>query len=102
MAPPTARAGASTLLPMLEFVSLPIVAEGFYDMTPDGQPIIDELDAGLWVAAGFSGHGFMVAPEHGPARRGRTRRRLATGVARRRAGRPLRRRPASRRRSQVI
>jgi sarcosine oxidase, subunit beta len=50
---------------MLEFVSLPIVVEGFYDMTPDGQPIVDELDDGLWVAAGFSGHGFMVAPSTG-------------------------------------
>ena len=53
------------LLPALEFVSLPIVAEGFYDMTPDGQPIVDEIDDGLWVAAGFSGHGFMVAPSTG-------------------------------------
>ena len=53
------------LLPTLEFVSLPIVAEGFYDMTPDGQPIVGELADGLWVAAGFSGHGFMVAPSTG-------------------------------------
>jgi sarcosine oxidase subunit beta len=53
------------LLPALEFVSLPIVAEGFYDMTPDGQPIVDEIGDGLWVAAGFSGHGFMVAPSTG-------------------------------------
>jgi sarcosine oxidase subunit beta len=34
-------------------------------MTPDGGPIIDRLDDGLWVAAGFSGHGFMVAPSTG-------------------------------------
>jgi sarcosine oxidase subunit beta len=53
------------LLPMLEFVALPIVATGAYDMTPDGQPIIDALADGLWVAAGFSGHGFMVAPSTG-------------------------------------
>jgi sarcosine oxidase subunit beta len=53
------------LLPMLEYVSLPIAVEGFYDMTPDAQPIIDALDDGLWVAAGFSGHGFMVAPSTG-------------------------------------
>ncbi len=59
------REQAIPLLPMLEFVSLPIVAEGFYDMTPDGQPIVDELDDGLWIAAGFSGHGFMVAPSTG-------------------------------------
>jgi sarcosine oxidase subunit beta len=53
------------LLPVLQFVSFPIVATGSYDMTPDGQPIIGSLDDGLWVAAGFSGHGFMVAPSTG-------------------------------------
>jgi sarcosine oxidase subunit beta len=53
------------LLPRLQFVSLPIVATGTYDMTPDGQPIVGALDDGLWVAAGFSGHGFMVAPSTG-------------------------------------
>jgi sarcosine oxidase, subunit beta len=53
------------LLPHLRYVTLPIVATGTYDMTPDGQPIIDALDDGLWVAAGFSGHGFMVAPSTG-------------------------------------
>ena len=55
------------LLPVLEYVSLPIIAPGYYDMTPDGQPIIDKLEDGLWVAAGFSGHGFMVAPVAGQA-----------------------------------
>lgn len=50
------------LLPVLEYVPLPIIAPGYYDMTPDGRPIVDMLDDGLWVAAGFSGHGFMVAP----------------------------------------
>jgi sarcosine oxidase subunit beta len=54
-----------TLLPALEYVTLPIVAEGFYDMTPDGKPIVAAIDDGLWVAAGFSGHGFMVAPSTG-------------------------------------
>jgi sarcosine oxidase, subunit beta len=53
------------LLPALQFVSFPIVATGAYDMTPDGQPIVDALADGLWVAAGFSGHGFMVAPSTG-------------------------------------
>ena len=53
------------LLPMLEYASLPLVVEGVYDMTPDGQPIVDEVAAGLWVAAGFSGHGFMIAPSVG-------------------------------------
>jgi sarcosine oxidase, subunit beta len=53
------------LLPRLEYVRLSAVVEGFYDMTPDGQPIVDALADGLWVAAGFSGHGFMVAPSTG-------------------------------------
>jgi sarcosine oxidase subunit beta len=61
------RAELVRLLPHLQYVSLPIVATGMYDMTPDGQPIIDRLDDGLWVAAGFSGHGFMVAPSTGRA-----------------------------------
>ena len=35
-----------------------------YDMTPDGNPILDrsELVRGLYWAAGFSGHGFKLAP----------------------------------------
>jgi sarcosine oxidase subunit beta len=53
------------LLPVLQFVPFPIVATGMYDMTPDAQPVVDSLDDGLWVAAGFSGHGFMVAPSTG-------------------------------------
>jgi len=53
------------LLPMLEFVALPIVATGAYDMTPDGQPIIDALADGLWVAAGFQRARVMVAPSTG-------------------------------------
>ncbi len=37
---------------------------GLYELTPDSQPLIGPLpDAdGLWIAAGFSGHGFMMAP----------------------------------------
>jgi sarcosine oxidase subunit beta len=54
-----------SLLPALEYVPLPVLVEGTYDMTPDAQPIVDELDDGLWVAAGFSGHGFMIAPAVG-------------------------------------
>jgi sarcosine oxidase, subunit beta len=30
--------------------------------TPDFQPLIGPLQPGLWIAAGFSGHGFMMAP----------------------------------------
>ncbi len=35
---------------------------GLYENTPDYQPLIGPLQAGLWIAAGFSGHGFMMAP----------------------------------------
>ena len=55
------------ILPVLEHVSYPIVVEGFYDVTPDHQPLIGPVPDhdGLWLAAGFSGHGFMIAPAVG-------------------------------------
>jgi sarcosine oxidase subunit beta len=61
------RAELDRLLPVLHYVALPIEAAGTYDMTPDGRPVVDRLEEGLWVAAGFSGHGFMVAPSTGHA-----------------------------------
>jgi glycine/D-amino acid oxidase-like deaminating enzyme len=55
------------LLPRLEFVALPLLVRGVYDLTPDRQAIVGAIPAhdGLFVAAGFSGHGFMMAPEIG-------------------------------------
>ncbi len=52
------------LLPILEYVDFPIIASGEYDVTPDRQPILGGVPGadGLYVAAGFSGHGFMIAP----------------------------------------
>lgn len=50
------------MLPRLQYVSFPILVDGYYDTTPDHQPILGELLDGLWIAAGFSGHGFMLAP----------------------------------------
>jgi sarcosine oxidase subunit beta len=39
---------------------------GLYDMTPDRQPIIGDTDLkGYYIACGFSGHGFMLAPMTG-------------------------------------
>jgi sarcosine oxidase subunit beta len=40
---------------------------GLYEMTPDAHPVIDGLadPAGFYVAAGFSGHGFMHGPVAG-------------------------------------
>ncbi len=63
------------LLPILSYVTFPVLASGVYDLTPDRQPVVGEVEGhpGLWVAAGFSGHGFMLAPAIG--------RRLAAAVA---------------------
>jgi len=61
----TVQRGFADLVPAVTRDPLGELVEGWYDMTPDAQPIIDELEAGLWVAAGFSGHGFMVAPSTG-------------------------------------
>ncbi len=40
---------------------------GLLDMTPDGLPVIDRLPGieGVFVAAGFSGHGFGIGPAVG-------------------------------------
>jgi sarcosine oxidase, subunit beta len=40
---------------------------GIYDMTPDAHPIIGPLRDDTYVAAGFSGHGFMQSPAVGRA-----------------------------------
>ena len=40
---------------------------GFYDMTPDAHPIIGLVAEGVYVACGFSGHGFMQSPAVGAA-----------------------------------
>jgi len=52
------------LLPRLANVSFPTLVRGIYDVTPDHQPILGPIPGrqGLFVAAGFSGHGFMLAP----------------------------------------
>ena len=40
---------------------------GVYDVTPDWHPILDESEEveGLYIAAGFSGHGFKLSPAVG-------------------------------------
>jgi sarcosine oxidase, subunit beta len=71
----TVSDGIRELLPILSYVSFPILATGIYDLTPDHQPIVCAVPgaAGLWVAAGYSGHGFMLAPP--------ISRRLAAAIA---------------------
>ena len=43
---------------------------GLYDMTPDGHPILGAIAPGVYVACGFSGHGFMQSPAVGRAMAG--------------------------------
>jgi len=39
---------------------------GLYDITPDWHPVIDQVGPeGLFIVAGFSGHGFKLAPATG-------------------------------------
>ena len=56
------RAATERLLPRLEYVSFSQLVPGVYDVTPDHQPILGPVADGLFVACGFSGHGFMIAP----------------------------------------
>ncbi|MEO0130066.1 MAG: FAD-binding oxidoreductase, partial [candidate division WOR-3 bacterium] len=54
------------LIPKLANVKIIRQWAGSYEMTPDGNPIVDKTDIeGLWVVGGFCGHGFMLGPEIG-------------------------------------
>lgn len=76
---PVARPSAGTIsamlqrvaqvLPALETAPLARFWGGVIDLTPDGLPVIDRAPgiAGLFVAAGFSGHGFGIGPAVGRA-----------------------------------
>ncbi len=61
------RAGLESLLPRLLAVEFPHLVAGVYDVTPDHNPLVGPVPGadGVWVAAGFSGHGFMIAPAIG-------------------------------------
>jgi len=61
------RRAITELLPILEYVSFPVLVEGFYDVTPDRQPVLGPLEGhdGLLVAAGLNGRGLMMAPTIG-------------------------------------
>lgn len=52
------------LLPYLKDIRVIRQWAGLYNITPDGQPILDQSDQieGYYLAVGFSGHGFMIAP----------------------------------------
>ncbi len=53
------------LMPRLRSVKIVRQWAGLYDITPDAQPILGEVDevGGFFQANGFSGHGFMIAPK---------------------------------------
>ncbi len=54
-------------IPMMEQTEYKNGFAGLYTSTPDRHPIIDQINGieGLFVCAGFSGHGFKLAPAAG-------------------------------------
>lgn len=57
---------AAERLPMLEDAGRLSHWAGLYEVTPDAHPIFGRTPvAGLWIVAGFSGHGFMHGPISG-------------------------------------
>jgi len=54
-------------LPALSGISLAETWAGMIDITPDVVPVIDAIDQlpGLYLASGFSGHGFGIGPAAG-------------------------------------
>lgn len=55
------------LLPPLKKLNLVRQWAGLYNMTEDAQPIYGKAEGvdGFWLACGYSGHGFMLAPATG-------------------------------------
>lgn len=54
-------------MPVLGEVKILRQWAGCYDITPDGNPLVGEVDEapGLYLMSGFMGHGFMMAPVMG-------------------------------------
>jgi sarcosine oxidase subunit beta len=57
----------ATLLPLMATLPVRRVITGYYDSTPDHRPILGGVSGldGFYLATGFSGHGFMLAPAVG-------------------------------------
>ncbi len=57
----------SSVLPFVNKTPICRIWGGLLDLTPDALPILDSVPSieGLYVAAGFSGHGFGIAPAVG-------------------------------------
>jgi Glycine/D-amino acid oxidases (deaminating) len=62
-----ALTAGALLLPVMEELQVRRVVTGYYDSTPDHRPILGAIGGldGLYLATGFSGHGFMLAPAVG-------------------------------------
>ena len=58
---------AARRAPALQSAGIRTAWAGLYETTPDNQAILGPADGvdGLWLACGFSGHGFMQAPAAG-------------------------------------
>jgi len=54
----------TAVIPLLKEVSMVRQWSGLYNVSPDSQPIVGEHPQvnGFYMAVGFSGHGFMLAP----------------------------------------
>lgn len=59
----------SNVLPMVARAPVARVWGGLLDLTPDALPVLDRVPGvdGLFIAAGFSGHGFGIGPAVGQA-----------------------------------
>ncbi len=52
------------LIPKLKNIKIIRQWSGSYEMTPDGNPILDKTPIeGFWIVGGMCGHGFMLGPE---------------------------------------
>lgn len=57
-----------TMIPSLKYARILKHWAGYYAMSPDGNPLLGEYRVpGHYLAAGFSGHGYMMAPSVGEA-----------------------------------
>tara|TARA_B100000963_G_scaffold199510_1_gene173686 strand:+ start:3032 stop:4222 length:1191 start_codon:yes stop_codon:yes gene_type:complete len=59
----------SSVLPFISHTPICRIWGGLLDLTPDALPVLDCVPSidGLYIAAGFSGHGFGIAPAVGEA-----------------------------------
>ena len=59
------RDGMAKRVPKIKDIPFEEAWAGMIDVTPDVVPVMDEVSAGLFVATGFSGHGFGIGPGAG-------------------------------------